>query len=232
MKRLILISILFAGAFAQAQGSGAMKVKVGTQAKPAAAATGASPFQFLEQGQNDTLLAFPAEFLREAVNEHGETLLIKAIVDEKIEIAEKLIPKSNLAALDKVGNDALLYAVTGGQTSLVAKLLKAGAKTDRLYDEARENIAFEAARGGDVKLLTLLLKHDPKLVSGKNKAGQGLIEAANAAAQSETTLLLAKDVGARRALSAEGKTALLKDLARQKKNSRAGEIRQLLESAK
>lgn len=220
MKRLILILLLTgAGLAAHAE-------------KKNAAADAA--FAKLAQADTEALLQTPKDVLRSARNAHGETLLIKAVVDGKTEAAAALLRAgaADAGARDKAGNDALLYAVGAGETALVEALLKAGAPTDRVYGADRENLAFEAARNGETALLERLLQANPALAAGVDRRGRGLIEAANAAAQSETALAAARFEGARGALTRERRAALLKDLARQKKNPRAAELRALLEAAK
>lgn len=191
-----------------------------------------SAFSHLQAGDAEALLKLPAKDLREARNEHGETLLIKAIVNESLDLATRLANKdfSDVAARDHAGNDALLYAVGAGAKALVERLIAAGAPLDRVYGEDAENVAFESARAGDVAVLEVLFKARPELARGTNRTGVGLVETAVLASQSGTALMLARRSEARTALTDKRRQALLQLLGKDRKNAHASELRALLQS--
>lgn len=186
----------------------------------------ATAFQLLDKADQQALLQLPAETLKSARNEFGESVLIRAIVTEKYEIAKALLKAkmADVTVIDQNRNDALLYAVGQGQFEIVQLLIDQGAILDRSYGEDKENIAFEAARMGDEKMLTLLGKAGPQLLSGVNKKGQGLIEVAVDAAQTKTALTLVKNPEVKNAITLKRKSVLRKLLSKDPKNPRAQEL--------
>lgn len=187
-------------------------------------------FDSVEDADLQALAKWPAAQLKSAVNQAGETLLIRAVVTEKTSLAVQLIEKNwaDVAAVDASGNDALLYAVTQSEDSLVKALLKAKAPLDRVYDEGKENLLFQAVRNGDRGIIDQLLVARPQLGMQSNSKGQGVIEVSVEAAQLETALHLYRIHKIQLPSESASRARLQNDLKAFKKNKAATELLKLL----
>jgi ankyrin repeat protein len=101
-------------------------------------------------------------------------------------------------------------------------LIEAGAKTDVLGGENKNNLVFMAASVNATKTLQLLIKKAPDQINAKNKNGDTALHEA-ARFGSEKTLEILLKAGAKKDLgNNQGKTAL--DIARSINNEVAMKI--------
>lgn len=138
----------------------------------------------------------------------GETLLIKAADSGTLKAVEFLLSKgADVNAVDAAGNSALFYAVAGGREDIALLLIGKKADLKKIYGEKKENILFEAARLGAVKVIQAVAKKDKSLVNQTNVDGDTALIEAVRSSQSEAARALLK-AGARvDAKNKAGKTA-------------------------
>ncbi|MCE3010360.1 MAG: ankyrin repeat domain-containing protein [Proteobacteria bacterium] len=117
-----------------------------------------------------------------SVNEHGETALIRGISKGYLEISDLLLKNgAQINHRDKAGNTAILYAVSNNNLEAVQLLLKFKPDLSLKYGPEEENIFFEVARMGDLRILKALtksLKKDRSLLQTKNKSGKSVADVA------------------------------------------------------
>lgn len=158
-----------------------------------------------------------------AQDSHGLTPLMQAVATGQKKVVDYLLhQKVNLELKNETGDTALAMAIGNEQDPIAVSLIEAGAKTDVLGGENKNNLVFMAASVNATKTLQLLIKKAPDQINAKNKNGDTALHEA-ARFGSEKTLEILLKAGAKKDLgNNQGKTAL--DIARSINNEVAMKI--------
>lgn len=150
----------------------------------------------------------------------GLTLLMRAVGTGQHKVVSYLLQqKVNLELKNENGDTALVMAIGNEQDQIAVALIEAGAKTDVVSGEEKNNLIFLATSVNAEKTLTTLLKKVPDQINAKNPKGEtALHEAARFGSEKTLTALL--KAGAKKDIANnDGKTPL--DVAKSIKNEAA-----------
>lgn len=158
-----------------------------------------------------------------AQDSHGLSALMQAVATGQKKTVDYLLQqKVNLELKNETGDTALAMAIGNEQDQIAVTLINAGAKTDVLGGENKNNLVFMAASVNATKTLEILTKKAPDQINAKNKKGDTALHEA-ARFGSEKTLEILLGAGAKKDLTNnEGKTAL--DIAKSINNEVAVKI--------
>lgn len=154
---------------------------------------------------------------------HGMTPLMQAVAFGQTKVVEYLLKqKVDLEIQNENGDTALAMAIGNEQDEIAVLLIHAGAKTDVLGGENKNNLTFMAASVNALKTLEILVKKNPEQLRQKNKNGDTPLHEGARFGSNKTINILLKANAPKHLKNHEGQTPL--DIAKSIGNESATKL--------
>jgi ankyrin repeat protein len=139
----------------------------------------------------------------------GETPLIRCASAGQIAGVRYLLgKKADVNLVNNSGRSALSYAIANHQDQVANLLIEKGADVGVRSGEKKENLLFEAIRGGNLEILPQIIKMKPNLVNDKNSDGETALFETVRSEQSAAAAILLKNGGDREVTNNKGQRAI------------------------
>ena len=186
---------------------------IGFQAELAFSAPSKDAFEACDRDDVVALRRFfDAASSVDARGKDGETALIRCASAGQIAGVRYLIgKKADVNLANTSGRSALSYATANQQNQIVHLLIEKGADVGVRSGQKKENLLFEAIRGGNLEILPQIIKIKPALVNDKNSDGETALFESVRSEQSAAAAILLKNGADREVKNNKGQRAI--DLA-------------------